>query len=109
MRDGLKIIQLTGNYYGRAVTKIAYVRRRGGDEYDILPGARVVVVKNGKKGRGLESLATKGLGKEYEFMFEASEGVEEISRILVRRALVADEAAWREYIKRPDGWKVEEE
>ena len=95
MRDGLKIIQLTGTRYW-AVTKIGYIRCVGGDEYEILPGASVLRCK-GKK-RGLESLAADGPGVDYELLYKPSKTVEEINRLLVRRCLVADEMAWQEYI-----------
>ena len=98
MRDGLKIIQLTGTRYW-AVTKIGYIRCVGGDEYEILPGASVLRCK-GKK-RGLESLAADGPGVDYELLYKPSKTVEEINRLLVRRCLVADEMAWQEYIKAP--------
>lgn len=107
MRNGLKIIQLTGGYYGYAITKIAYVRRVSGDEYEILPGARIIAKISGS-GRRLEGLAARGPMKDYK-LYDPSETIEEIHRLTVRRCLIADETVWSTHIDRPPGFVVASE
>lgn len=104
MHDGLKIIQLPGNYYGRGVTLIGWMRRISGDEWELMPGARVIWRKSGDFNHGgLDNLAANGLGKDYDAS-EPAKGAEHINRLLIRRARPADEKAWVKHCPKPKGW-----
>jgi hypothetical protein len=103
MREGLKVIQTTGAYYGYAVTRVGWLRRVDGDEYELLPGA-VTIQRTGERNlAGLDLLASGGLGNRYAAS-EPAESSEEIHRLLVRRSLPANEAAWASVCPKPKGW-----
>ena len=102
MENGLKVIVLPGAYYGYAVTKVGWIRRVAGDEWEVLPGA-VILYRTGEQ-RTFEHLAAKGPGKDYKVYGEPAEAAEHIHRLLVRRIFPADESAWRKVCPRPQGW-----
>jgi len=95
MRDGLKILKLPG-YYGP--TRVGWVKRISGDEYVLLPGHRAVWRTSGS--RLLEHIAADGPGKDHD-MGEPSKVEDEINRLLVWRAIPADEKAWAKHVERP--------
>jgi len=100
MRNGLKIIQVPGMYANLAVTRIGWLRRVSGDEWE-LTGARTIV-RTGSS-RTLDSLAAHGPKGDHRLTASA-EGPEEIHRLVIRRSLPADVKAWAPYCPRPDGW-----
>jgi hypothetical protein len=101
MKDGLKIIQLPGRY-GYSVTLVGWLRRINGDEYELLNAC--TVARNGNyKLDGLQKLASDGPKKSYDVTSAASMP-EEVHRLLIRRSLPANEAAWREHCPKPKGW-----
>lgn len=101
MRNGLKIIQVPGGYGYWAVTRIGWLRRVSGDEWVLLPGARSIIRTQGA--RNLDSLASDGPKKDHT-LSDASVGPEEVHRLIIRRALPADEKTWAKLCPRPDGW-----
>lgn len=101
MHNGLKIIQLPG-YYGYAITKVGWLRRIAGDEWELCPGARTVLRTSGT--RGIDRLATDGPQQDHSLK-EPSRTTEEIHRLLIRRSVQADPAAWAEYCPPPADWK----
>ena len=107
VRDGLKVIQITGAYYGYAVTRVGWLRRVRGDEYELLPGAVTVTRTGNVDQNGLDKLAAKGLGERYSAS-DASEQPEEIHRLLIRRCIPANEKAWAEALPRPKDWQEHE-
>lgn len=103
MREGLKVIQVTGAYYGYAVTRVGWLRRVDGDEYELLPGA-VTVMRTGQRNlAGIDSLASEGPGKRYQCS-EPAKAPEEIHRLLVRRSVPANEKAWAAVCPKPKDW-----
>lgn len=107
MRDGLKVIQVTGSYYGYAVTMVGWLRRVAGDEYELLAGARVVMRKSSVAPASLARLANDGMESNYFFVGEPSEGPEEINRLLVRRCFPANEKVWGKACPKPKDWGKE--
>jgi len=99
MRDGLKIIQVPGRY-SWAVTRVGWLRRVSGDEWEIV-GARTIV-RTGSP-RTLDSLAAHGPGRDHR-LSAISEASEEIHRLVIRRSIPANEAAWLEHCPMPAGW-----
>ena len=107
MRDGLKIFQLQGSYGYYATTLVGWLRRVRGDEWVLLPGARVLWRERGNRNpNGLDILANRGLGKDYA-MGEPREGIEEVHRLLIRRPHIANETVWLKHVPRPADWKDE--
>ena len=105
MHDGLKIIQIPGSYGYWATTLVGWMRRVSGDEWELLPGARVLWRQRGSRApNGLDIIATKGPGEEYG-MSDPTAGSEEIHRLIIRRSRPANEKVWAEYCPRPKGWK----
>lgn len=78
MRNGLKIVQLTGAYYGWAVTRIGWLRRVSGD----------------------------GPMKDHR-LTDIEDGAEDVNRILIRRSFAANEETWLKHCPRPSGWQDE--
>lgn len=105
MRPGLKIITLPGAYYGYAVTRVGWLRRVSGDEFELV-GACTIARTGQQRLEGINKLASDGPGKGYQ-VSAADEGPEEVHRLLVRRCVPANEKAWREHCPKPKGW-VEE-
>jgi hypothetical protein len=101
MRNGLKIIQVPGRYGGWAVTRVGWMRRVNGDEWEMI-GARTIV-RTGSP-RTLDSLAAKGPANDHR-LSDASEMPEEIHRLLIRRSLPASEKTWIAHCPRPPGWR----
>lgn len=100
MRNGLKIIQVPGRY-GYSVTKIGWLRRVSGDEWEIMPGARTLVHTSGP--RTLDSLASEGPGRDHQMSAPAA-GPEEVHRLVIRRSLPASVDAWSKHCPRPSHW-----
>lgn len=104
MRVGLTILQVTGGYYGRAVTMVGWMRQVSGDEFEMLPGNVTVWRKTGEfDPNGLDTLAANGPGKDYSTS-EPSKTVEQLHRLLVRRPKPCDEKAWAKVLPKPKGW-----
>lgn len=103
MRNGLKIVQLTGAYYGWAVTRVGWLRRVSGDEWELL-GARTII-RTGSP-RPLGNLASHGPMKDHR-LTDADEGAEDVNRILIRRSFAANEQAWLKHCPKPAGWQDE--
>ena len=107
MREGLKVVQVTGAYYGYAVTRVGWLRRVDGDEYELLPGA-VTVMRTGEHNlAGIDLLASEGPGQRYQCS-EPAKASEEIHRLLVRRSVPANEKAWAKVVPRPKDWAERE-
>lgn len=107
MKDGLKIIQVAGRY-GYSVTRIGWLRRVSGDEYELI-GARTVARTSGNYSLdGISKLAAEGMQKNYE-LSKPDKTTEDIHRLLIRRCLNADEAAWKEHCPKPKNWKEVEQ
>jgi len=100
------VLQVTGAYYGYAVTLAGWVRRVGGDEYEMLPGHVTVLRTGNRDPNGLDRLAAEGPGKNYQCS-EPSKGTELLHRLLVRRPKPANEKAWEKILPRPKGWQEE--
>ncbi len=105
MKTGLTILQVTGGYYGRAVTLVGWLRRVGGDEYEMLPGHVTVWRESGSfQMNGLDTLAAEGLVKGYKAS-EPAKTVEQIHRLLVRRPKPCTEKSWSTVCPRPKDWQ----
>ncbi len=103
MREGLTVLQVTGAYYGYAVTLVGWLRRVSGDEYEMLPGHVTVLRTGDRDPNGLDKLASEGPGKSYRCS-EPSRGPELLHRLLVRRPKPANEKSWAKVVPRPAGW-----
>ena len=103
MREGLMLVKLPG-YYGP--TKICWMVRKRGDEWEILPGSRLVTRTDGQ--RLLEELAADGPREDHR-VWPASKLGEPIHRLVPWRMLYADEKAWAKDCPRPDGWVERDE
>jgi hypothetical protein len=103
MRNGLKIIAFLPGRYGYGLTRVGWVRRISGDEFEIL-GGRTIWRKSGQfQMGGLNKLAADGLGKDYEAT-DPDAMPEELHRLLVRRSLPANEEKRAKLCPRPKGW-----
>ncbi len=104
MHDGIKIVQVPGNFYGRGVTMVGWMRRVGGDEWELLPGARVIYRQSGNYSyTGLDDLAAKGPGKSYG-LAEPTLAGEHVHRLLIRRSKPATWAGWLDLCPKPKDW-----
>jgi len=100
MENGLKVVMLAGAY-GYSVTRVGWLRRVSGDEWLLEAGARTVI-RTGER-RGLEHLAIEGPDSGYHLLAPGG-AAEHIHRLLIRRALPANEAAWIEHCPKPRDW-----
>lgn len=102
MKDGLKVIQVPGRF-GYSVTLVGWVRRVNGDELELLNA--VTVARTGTyRLDGIQRLASEGPGKRGYEVTKPAKQPEELHRLLIRRSLTANEAAWQEHCPRPKGW-----
>jgi hypothetical protein len=101
MRAGLKIVVTPGNYW--CLSQIGWLRRVEGDEWELV-GARTL--RRIGEQVPLAEIAAKGPGKTIKLM-PVAEQPEEIHRLLIRRSIPANEAAWAEHCPKPDDWKDE--
>lgn len=105
MRPGLKIIQIQVTSW-RAITFVGWLRRVSGDEYELMPGARIVTRKSGKSAdwNGVDDLAANGPGAKYQ-LAPAMQAPEELHRLgNIRRSKPANEGAWAKHCPRPKNW-----
>jgi len=100
MRNGLKIIQVPGRYAGWAVTRVGWLRRISGDEWEMI-GARTII-RTGSP-RPLDSLAADGPRKDHR-LTDPAVAPEEIHRLVIRRSLPASVEAWAKHCPRPQNW-----
>ena len=100
VKEGLKIIQMPGRYYYK-VTKVGWLKRIAGDEYELI-GACTVVRTSGT--RHLDELASDGPKKDHR-VFKPSKAPEDIHRLSILRCLQADSESWPE-CPRPKDWAV---
>ena len=103
MRDGLVLVQFPGGYY-RNVTRVGWLRRVEGDEFELLGAVTVWRESGSFDPAGLEKLAAGGLGRDYRAS-EPSPVAELAHRLTVRRVLRADEKAWARTCPKPKGWE----
>lgn len=103
MKDGFKLLQLPGRY-GYSVTKVGWMRRVGGDEWELMPGARTVVRTGNRV--PIDQLASGGLDSNHRAT-EPSKLGEDLHRLVIRRSLRADEKAWSKLCPKPKDWKDE--
>lgn len=101
MENGLKLVVLPGRYGYNAVF-VAWFKRVGGDEWQMLPGYRAVWCTGTR--RGLAWLAANGPGKDYKLR-EPSEVAEPVHRLVARRVLNADVKAWAKECPQPKPWE----
>ena len=103
MREGLKLVQTPGRYWG--VTQIGRLVHVRGDEYD-LREARTIV-RTGPM-VSLRDLAMNGLGKHHRLSDAVPGSIEELNRIVsFRRCLVANVDAWLEHFPEAKKWETE--
>ena len=107
MRNGLKIIAYLPGRYGYGLTRVGWLRRVNGDEYELLGARTIWRAKGNFQMGGLNKLAAEGLGKDYEAS-DADTMPEELHRLLIRRSLSANEEAWAEHCPRPKDWTERE-
>lgn len=105
MKDGLKILQLPGGYYGYSVTRVGWVRRLRGDDYELV-GGRTMAREGQYSIDGITKAAAKG-PKGYKLSVP-DEMPEELHRLLIRRAVPANEKAWADACPRPTNWQERE-
>jgi len=107
MREGLKLVQLPGGYYGRSVTRVGWLKRVSGDEFVLLNSISIWRKSGDFAQDGLERLAAEGPSKDYA-VTKPAKSAEEIHRLVFRRALVADESKWAEACPQPKNWAASE-
>lgn len=105
MDEGLVIISVkTGTW--RNITFVGWLRRKGGDEYELLPGARIVTRHGSVDWNGLDDLAAEGPNKKYKF-YPPMKTAEPLNRLLVGRCKAANVKAWAKECPAPKGWSEE--
>ena len=105
MSPGLKILQIQITLY-RAITFVGWLRRVSGDEYELMPGSRIVTRKPGAQWswNGIDELASKGPGTKYA-LTDPAQAPEELHRLgNIRRSKPADEKVWTRDCPRPKDW-----
>ena len=104
MEHGLCVVQIAITYY-RAITIVGWARRKRGDEWELVPGARIITRKKGTKidWNGLDTLADQGLGEKYQCHPPMAKP-EPLHRLMVRRFKSATVKNWPDCPK-PKGWK----
>ena len=104
MEHGLCLVQISITNY-RALTIIGWARRKGGDEWELVPGARIVTRKPGEYAdwNGFDDLASSGPAKKYQ-LADAMLQPEPLHRLMVRRCKPADEKAWEKHCPMPKNW-----
>jgi len=110
MRPGLKVIQIAVTRY-YSVTIVGWLKHVEGDEWVMLPGARVVNRKPNVPAdwNGIDMLASKGPGKRYD-LCDPMEQPDELNRLSdIRRCKPANEKAWAKYVPKPAGWVTSEQ
>jgi hypothetical protein len=107
METGLHLIQISVTHY-RALTIIGWLRRVRGDEYELVPGARIITRKSGESAdwNGFDDIASKGVGKKYK-AHPAMKAPETLHRLIIKRSKPADEKVWAKECPRPEGWAGE--
>lgn len=106
MEPGLHLVQISiTNYY--SIVIVGWLRRIRGDEYELVPGARIITRKPGEPAdwNGFDDLATKGPGKKYK-LHPAMKAAEPLHRLMIRRSKSADEKVWTKDCPRPEGWSA---
>lgn len=104
MTEGLKLIQVPGRYY-YAVTRVGWLRRIAGDEYELV---NAVTVLRTSGMRRLDELASEGPKKDHR-VSEHAKAPEELHRFGLRRCFSANEKVWREHCPKPKDWTVRED
>lgn len=104
MRDGLKIVQLPGGY-GYSVTRVGWLRRVSGDDYELVNG-RTMAREGAYSIDGITKAAAKG-PNGYKLSVP-DEMPEELHRLLIRRAVPANAKAWAEACPMPKDWSERE-
>lgn len=100
MRPGLKVIQIAGRY-GYSVTIVGYIRRVGGDEWEVLAGHVSVARTSGS--RNIDELANDGPMDDHQCS-RTARSEEEVNRLLLRRCKPANAEKWP-MVKMPTDWK----
>ena len=104
MEHGLLLVQISITYY-RAITIVGWARRKGGDEWELVPGARVITrVRGQPEWNGFDDLAANGPGTKYKLHPEMKQP-EPLHRLLVKRCKPADVKNWAEHCPRPKNWQ----
>lgn len=107
MREGLKLVQVPGSYYGRAVTLVGWLKRTSGDEFE-LHGA-VMVWRTGQWAPGgLDDLAADGPDSKRYGHSKPAKMPEELHRLTLRRSKPANPEAWAKICPRPKNWEASE-
>lgn len=103
MEHGLVLVQISITYY-RALTMVGWLRRKHGDEYELVPGARIITRQSGAADwNGFDTLAADGPGSKYK-LHPAMKQPEPLHRLIVKRCKPADEKAWAKHCPRPKDW-----
>lgn len=103
MEHGLCLVQIAITYY-RAITIVGWARRKSGDEWELVPGARIITRAKGQYDwNGFDNLAANGPGKDYR-CHPAMKMPEPLHRLIVKRCKPANTEAWSEYCPMPKGW-----
>lgn len=103
MDPGLYLIMVAVTHY-RAVLMVGWLRRLHGDEYQLEPGARVITrISGGADWNGIAKLAEGGPGTRYK-LHEPMLTPEPLHRLVMKRPKPCIEAAWIEYMPRPNKW-----
>ena len=102
MKDGLKILQFSGRYNYLA-TFVGWVRRVGGDRYE-LHGFRPVWLTGNYSWDGLMRLAGEGPSNRYALAPAVPGVVREFIEGEARNVHTANEVAWAKECPKPEGW-----
>ena len=104
MEHGLCLVQIQITYY-RAITVIGWARRKRGDEWELVPGARIVTRKPSEPAdwNGFDNLAADGPGKRYQ-LHDKMQQPEPLHRLMVKRCKPASIEKWAKHCPRPEGW-----
>lgn len=105
MEHGLCLVQIPLSYY-RNLTIIGWARRKRGDEWELVPGARVITRKRGNYSfTGFDDLASNGPNNDYT-CHPPMRQVETLHRLMIRRCKPADVKAWAEECPTPKNWRA---
>lgn len=104
MEPGLYIFQIAITYY-RAVTLIGWLRRKHGDEYELVEPRVITRIRGTHSWNGIQMLADAGPGKDYK-VYPPGEKPRPMHRLLMPIPAQANEKAWAKDAPRPKNWEA---
>lgn len=99
MREGLKLIKFPG-YYGPVY--IGWLRRIGGDQYELVPGCRWITRLSGN--RDCLALADDGPLDDHKIHPASKKATPDVNEFRVWQAWNVDEEKWLPHCPKPKDW-----